>query len=177
MYGNEGTPRHILHPHGPPNFSKLVQSAVKFSNEFIEKDSVLGGTIGCLSIRPDAQESLRPVTPVSSALSANNQVLVARVMRKPMLEDYLFYKEIRQAFPAERVDEILADESGPLSLPLSAALELGESVLDGSGAFITDTEEKKGSPSAPDDYDSDEENPYIGCCRRDADIEGEYDRL
>ncbi len=91
-------------------------------------------------------------------------------MRKPILEDYLFYKEIRQVLPAapERVDEILADESGPLSLPLSAALELGEIVLDGSGAFMADTEEKKDSPSAPDDSDSDEENPHIGCCRRDA---------
>ena len=46
-------------------------------------------------------------------------------------------------------------------------------MLDGSGAFIADIEEKKDSPSAPDDSDSDEENPYIGCCRRDADIEGE----
>ena len=95
-------------------------------------------------------------------------------MRKPILEDYLFYKEICQAFPAERVDEILADESGPLSLPLSAALKLGESVLDGSGAFIADTEEKKDSPSAPENSDSDGENPYIGCCRRDCVID---DRL
>ena len=48
VYGNEGTPRHIFHPHGLPNFSNLVQSAVKFSNEFIEKDSVLGGVLGSL---------------------------------------------------------------------------------------------------------------------------------
>ena len=58
MYGNEGTPRHILHPHGLPNFSKIVQSVVKFSNEFIEKDSVLGGVIGGLSIRPDVKKVL-----------------------------------------------------------------------------------------------------------------------
>ena len=120
------------------------------------------------------QESLRPVPAVSSASSANKQVPAACVMRKPILEDYLFYKELRQVLP-ERVDEILADEavrSLSLSLPLSAALELGESVLDGSGAFIADTEEKKDSPSAPEDSDSDGENPYIGCCRRDCGIEG-----
>jgi hypothetical protein len=116
MYGNEGTPRHILHPHGPPNFSKLVQSAIKLSNEFIEKDSVLGGVIGGLSIRPDVEESLRPVPAVSSARSANKLVPAACVMRKPILEDYLFYKELRQVLPAERFDEILAVEAGPLSL-------------------------------------------------------------
>jgi hypothetical protein len=168
MYGNEGTPRHILHPHGPPNFSKLVQSAVKFSNEFIEKDSVLGGTIGCLSIRPDAQESLRPVSSFSNARSANNQVQPlepACVMRKPILEDYLFYKELRQVVSAERVDEILANEAGPLSLPLSVALELGDSVLDGSGALIADIEEEKDTDDSDSDDPGDEENPYIGCCR------------
>ena len=57
-----------------------------------------------------------------------------------------------------------------LSLPLSAALELGESVLDGSGAFIADTEEKKDSH---EDSDSDGDNSYISCCRRDAGIAGE----
>ena len=51
--GNEGNPRHILHPDGPPNFSKLVQSAVKLSNELIEKDSIFGGVIAGFSIRPD----------------------------------------------------------------------------------------------------------------------------
>ena len=92
------------------------------------------------------EESLRSVPVVSSARSANKLVPAACVMRKPILEDYLFYKELRQVLPAERVDEILANEA---VLPLSAALELGESVLDGSGAFIADTEEKKDSPSAP----------------------------
>ena len=42
-------------------------------------------------------------------------------------------------------------------------------MLDGSGALIADIEEKKDT----DDSDSDEENPYIGCCRRDAGIEGQ----
>ena len=118
----------------------------------------------CLEVS-DVQESLRPVPAVSSARSANKQVPAACVMRKPILEDYLFYKELRQVLP-ERVDEILADEA-------SAALKLGESVLDGSGAFIADTEEKKDRPSAPEDSDSDGENSYISCCRRDAGIEGE----
>ena len=58
MYGKEGTPRHILHLHKPPNFTKLVQCVVKFSNEVIKKDSVLGGVLSGLSIRPDAQENL-----------------------------------------------------------------------------------------------------------------------
>ena len=126
----------------------------------------------CLEVS-DVQESLRPVPAVSSARSANKQVPAACVMRKPILEDYLFYKELRQVLP-ERVDEILADEAvRSLSLPLSAAVELGESVLDGSGAFIADTEEKKDSPNAPEDSDSDEDNSCISCCRRDAGIEGE----
>ena len=42
---------------------------------------------------------------------ANKQVPAACVMRKPILEDYLFYKELRQVLTAERVDEILADEA------------------------------------------------------------------
>ena len=57
------------------------------------------------------QESLRPVPAVSSARSANKQVPAACVMKKPILKDYLFYKELRQVLPAERVDEILADEA------------------------------------------------------------------
>ena len=57
------------------------------------------------------QESLRPVSVVSSARFANEQVPAACVMRKPILEDYLFYKELRQVLPAKRVDEILADEA------------------------------------------------------------------
>ena len=56
------------------------------------------------------QESVQPVPAVSSARSANKQVPAACVMRKPILEDYLFYKELRQVLP-ERVDEILADEA------------------------------------------------------------------
>ena len=63
----------------------------------------------CLEVS-DVQESLRPVPAVSSARSANKQVPAACVMRKPILEDYLFYKELRQVLP-ERVDEILADEA------------------------------------------------------------------
>ena len=129
--------------------------------------------IGCLSIRPDAQESLGPVSSFSNARSANNQVQAACVMRKPILEDYLFYKELRQVVSAERVDEILADEAGPLSLPLSVALELGDSVLDGSGALIADIEEKNDTDDSDSDDPGDEENPYIGCCRRNAAIEGE----
>ena len=63
----------------------------------------------CLEVS-DVQESVQPVPAVSSARSANKQVPAACVMRKPLLEDYLFYKELRQVLP-ERVDEILADEA------------------------------------------------------------------
>ncbi len=77
-----GSLQGILHPDRPPNFTKLVQSAVKFRT----KDIVLGGVIADLSIRPDAQENLGQ-QPKLQALSESRSSL--------------FYKEPHQVLPAE----------------------------------------------------------------------------
>ena len=117
-------------------------------------------------------ERLRSVPVVSSARFANKQVPAACVMRKPILEDYLFYKELRQVLPAERVDDILADEQSALSSFVSSPQAWRERAR-WQRSFHCRYRIEKGQPQCSEDSDSDGENPYIGCCRRDAGIEGE----
>ena len=84
---------------------------VKFSNEVMEKDSVLGGVFSGLSIRPDAQENLI--------------LLLALLITQPQLKAIHESRSLRTLcstkslikLSAQRVDEILADEADPLSLP------------------------------------------------------------
>ena len=45
MYGNAGTSRYVLRPHGPPDCAAIVKNAEKHMNACIEDDDVLGGTV------------------------------------------------------------------------------------------------------------------------------------
>ena len=45
MYGNAGTSRYVLRPHGPPDCAAIAKNAEKYMNAYIKDDDVLGGTV------------------------------------------------------------------------------------------------------------------------------------